>query len=70
MGFRCVDLENYVGEVGGEESDSTVPGKGQRRSLLLINKADLLTIEQRSVFFHRAARMSWLIRQTNVGRLL
>jgi large subunit GTPase 1 len=49
MGFRCVDLENYVGEVGSEDNDGAVPGKGQRKSLLLINKADLLTIEQRYV---------------------
>jgi large subunit GTPase 1 len=47
MGFRCVDLENYVAEVGEDAPDSAVSGKGQRRSLLLINKADLLTIEQR-----------------------
>ncbi|ORX33681.1 hypothetical protein BD324DRAFT_595477 [Kockovaella imperatae] len=36
LGFRCVDLENYVQELGG--------GK---KSLLLINKSDLLTPEQR-----------------------
>jgi large subunit GTPase 1 len=49
MGFRCVDLEKYVSEVGSDRNDGAVPGKGQRRSLLLINKADLLTIEQRYV---------------------
>lgn len=49
LGFRCIDLENYVHEIGSEEMDAAVPGKGQRRCLLLINKADLLTIEQRYV---------------------
>jgi len=50
LGFRCVDLENYVREVGDEKAggETTVPGKGKRRSLLLINKADLLTHDQRS----------------------
>ncbi|WWD16538.1 hypothetical protein CI109_100965 [Kwoniella shandongensis] len=49
LGFRCVDLEKYVQEIGTEEEDGdiTVPGKGKRRSLLLINKADLLTYDQR-----------------------
>lgn len=49
LGFRCVDLENYVLEIGDEEGgeEVTVPGKGKRRSLLLINKADLLTYDQR-----------------------
>jgi len=49
LGFRCVDLENYVREVGDETvgGETIVPGKGKRRSLLLINKADLLTYEQR-----------------------
>ena len=36
LGFRCIDLENYVREL-----------EGGKRSLLLINKADLLTEEQR-----------------------
>lgn len=49
LGFRCADLETYVQEVGDEGTgeDVTVPGKDKRRSLLLINKADLLTVEQR-----------------------
>jgi large subunit GTPase 1 len=47
LGFRCVDLEAYVHETGSDEEDAAVPGKGKRRSLLLINKADLLTKEQR-----------------------
>jgi large subunit GTPase 1 len=44
-----------VKEVGGDNEDedgsgggyAVVPGKGKRRSLLLINKADLLTYDQR-----------------------
>ncbi|ORY24401.1 hypothetical protein BCR39DRAFT_325055 [Naematelia encephala] len=51
LGFRCIDLERYVREVGDDEDvdeeEVTVPGKGKRRSLLLINKADLLTYDQR-----------------------
>lgn len=47
LGFRSADLEDYVKEVGSEEGDEAVPGKGKRRSLLLINKADLLTYDQR-----------------------
>ncbi|WVQ79009.1 hypothetical protein IAT38_001101 [Cryptococcus sp. DSM 104549] len=48
LGFRCVDLEKYVADVGSDEGEEmTVPGKGKRKSLLLINKADLLTYEQR-----------------------
>ena len=52
LGFRSADLENYVEEVGddGEGDEITVPGKGKRKSLLLINKADLLTVEQRSIW--------------------
>lgn len=49
LGFRCIDLENYVYEIGSDEKDAAVPGKGKRKCLLLINKADLLTIEQRYV---------------------
>lgn len=51
LGFRCADLEKYVKEVGDtrekEDDYAVVPGKGKRRSLLLINKADLLTYDQR-----------------------
>lgn len=52
LGFRCADLEKYVQEIGDEGvgQDTTVPGKGKRRGLLLINKADLLTVEQRSMW--------------------
>jgi large subunit GTPase 1 len=49
LGFRCVDLEAYVEEIGDDSPEAAVPGKGKRRSLLLINKADLLTVEQRYV---------------------
>jgi large subunit GTPase 1 len=55
--FRCKDLEDYVSEVGvgpsaviDEETGEMIPKqekKGIRRSLLLINKSDLLTRSQR-----------------------
>lgn len=55
--FRCKDLEDYVQEVGvgpsaviDEETGEMVAKqekKGIRRSLLLINKSDLLTRSQR-----------------------
>ncbi|THH02560.1 hypothetical protein EW026_g278 [Hermanssonia centrifuga] len=44
--FRCEDLESYVQDVEGAEGEQGT-GKGKRRSLLLINKADLLTAKQR-----------------------
>ncbi|GBE77812.1 P-loop containing nucleoside triphosphate hydrolase protein [Sparassis latifolia] len=44
--FRCEDLESYVEDVEGAEGEQGT-GKGKRRSLLLINKADLLTSNQR-----------------------
>ncbi|WVR03856.1 hypothetical protein IAU60_000853 [Kwoniella sp. DSM 27419] len=49
LNFRCADLETYVKEIGSEQDSDeiTVPGKGKRKSLLLINKADLLTLDQR-----------------------
>ncbi|KAL1413607.1 hypothetical protein Q8F55_001382 [Vanrija albida] len=52
LNFRSADLEAYVKEVGDETTgdDVTVPGKGKRKALLLINKADLLTYDQRSVW--------------------
>lgn len=46
--FRCEDLEIYVAEIEGKEGEEGT-GKGRRRSMLLINKADLLTLEQRYV---------------------
>ena len=50
--FRCEDLESYVHDVEGAEGEQGT-GKGKRKSLLLINKADLLSATQRSVFlFH------------------
>lgn len=44
--FRCEDLEAYVADVEGAEGEKGT-GKGWRRALLLINKADLLSLEQR-----------------------
>ena len=44
--FRCEDLEDYVNDVEGTEGEAGT-GKGKRRNLLLINKADLLTEKQR-----------------------
>ncbi|CAL1695115.1 unnamed protein product [Somion occarium] len=44
--FRCEDLENYVNDVEGAEGEQGT-GKGKRKNLLLINKADLLTAKQR-----------------------
>ncbi|KAG6854229.1 hypothetical protein C0991_009247 [Blastosporella zonata] len=44
--FRCEDLENYVQDVEGPEGESGT-GKGIRKNLLLINKSDLLTEQQR-----------------------
>jgi len=44
--FRCEDLEFYVQDVEGAEGEAGT-GKGLRKSLLLINKADLLTATQR-----------------------
>jgi len=46
--FRCQDLEDYIQDVEGPEGEQGT-GKGKRRSLLLINKADLLTVQQRCV---------------------
>ncbi|KAI0068282.1 P-loop containing nucleoside triphosphate hydrolase protein, partial [Artomyces pyxidatus] len=47
--FRCEDLESYVEDVEGPEGEKGT-GKGKRRSLLLINKADLLTAKQRRLW--------------------
>jgi len=44
--FRCEDLEAYVQDVEGTEGEEGT-GKGKRKNLLLINKADLLTAKQR-----------------------
>ncbi|KAF8329131.1 uncharacterized protein EI90DRAFT_3017371 [Cantharellus anzutake] len=44
--FRCEDLEKYVDDVEGPEGEMGT-GKGLRRTLLLLNKADLLTADQR-----------------------
>ncbi|KAH8923764.1 P-loop containing nucleoside triphosphate hydrolase protein [Atractiella rhizophila] len=46
--FRCKDLERYVDELGGKDGEAEgVEGRGKKRNLLLINKSDLLTAEQR-----------------------
>ncbi|KAJ4484903.1 P-loop containing nucleoside triphosphate hydrolase protein [Lentinula edodes] len=45
--FRCEDLEDYVMDVEGPEGEKGT-GRAIRRSLLLINKADLLTAKQRT----------------------
>ncbi|KAI1789785.1 P-loop containing nucleoside triphosphate hydrolase protein [Ganoderma leucocontextum] len=47
--FRCEDLEAYVQDVEGAEGEAGT-GNDKRRSLLLINKADLLTAEQRKLW--------------------
>jgi len=45
--FRCEDLEKYVSEVGIGMGNKEK--RGVRKSLLLINKSDLLTKKQRFV---------------------
>lgn len=45
--FRCEDLEAYVHEIEGPEGEKGT-GKGSRKLILLINKADLLSLSQRS----------------------
>lgn len=47
LGFRCEDMETYVKEVGTGNDSELNAGAGLRRNLLLINKADLLTENQR-----------------------
>ncbi|KAG8835306.1 hypothetical protein FRC17_004088 [Serendipita sp. 399] len=47
--FRCEDLEHYVKDIEGSEGEKGT-GKGKRRTLLLVNKADLLTKSQRTVW--------------------
>ena len=44
--FRCEDLEEYVKDMEGREGEHE-SGEGKRKSMLLINKADLLTARQR-----------------------
>ena len=41
--FRCSDLEGYVKSLGKE-------GKGEKKNLLLVNKADMMTLEQRTAW--------------------
>ena len=47
--FRCEDLERYIREIEGPEGEKG-SGPGRRKPLLLINKADLLTREQRKLW--------------------
>ena len=49
--FRCEDLEIYVRDIEGPEGEHG-SGTGHRKSLLLINKADLLTHGQRYESMH------------------
>ncbi|KEI42182.1 uncharacterized protein L969DRAFT_69020 [Mixia osmundae IAM 14324] len=44
LNFRCEDLETYVKEVSTNEDGSD---RGKRKSLILVNKSDLLTHTQR-----------------------
>jgi large subunit GTPase 1 len=47
--FRCEDLERYIREIEGPEGEKE-SGPGRRKPLLLLNKADLLTREQRKLW--------------------
>jgi large subunit GTPase 1 len=62
--FRCEDLETYIAEIEGTEGEEGT-GKGKRRSMLLINKADLLTLEQRCVLNSSAVRLNPYTRMKN-----
>ena len=55
--FRCEDLETYVTEIELDTGREVGKGKGQRRNMLLINKADLLTVTQRSVLGSSAFKL-------------
>lgn len=54
--FRSSDLEQYVNSLDGEGRMATAESGegGKRRCLLLINKSDLLTLNQRCVSPRRA----------------
>jgi ribosome biogenesis GTPase A len=67
--FRCEDLESYVYDVEGIEGEQGT-GRGVRRSLLLINKSDLLTSKQRSAYLLPLTRIWSECTQTTVGGLL
>ena len=47
--FRCEDLERCIREIEGPEGEQG-SGPGRRKPLLLVNKADLLTREQRKLW--------------------
>lgn len=67
--FRCEDLEAYVQDVEGAEGEKGT-GKGLRKSLLLINKSDLLTAKQRFVVSLCDVHPSLQVPQPILGRLL
>lgn len=50
LGFRCEDLEKYVEEVGIGLGNQDHAGEGYRKNLLVVNKADLLTENQRKAW--------------------
>lgn len=68
--FRCEDLEAYVRDVEGAEGERGT-GSNKRKNLLLINKADLLTAEQRCVHTPSVpiTRRKLAPAQTSMGRL-
>ncbi|KAF8549042.1 P-loop containing nucleoside triphosphate hydrolase protein [Imleria badia] len=69
--FRCEDLESYVQDVEGAEGEAGT-GKGLRKSLLLINKADLLTATQRRIwadYFDEQGIRSAFFSATNAAAL-
>lgn len=60
--FRCEDLESYVLDIEGPEGErGTCTSDFQRKNLLLINKADLLTGEQRWIHSIRFKNIFWLV---------
>lgn len=67
--FRCEDLENYVQDVEGPEGEAGT-GKNMRRSMLLINKADLLTAKQRYLWQLTGLNHLMNTFQSAMGRLL
>lgn len=62
--FRCEDLEEYIQDVEGPEGEAGI-GAGRRKSMLLINKADLLNSHQRCV---RCLRLTMQRLTCKIGR--
>lgn len=65
--FRCEDLDAYVQDVEGPEGEQGT-GKGKRKTLLLINKSDLLTAKQRcgyssSIYCHDTDHCGCILRR-------